>query len=259
MKRRGFSLIEVIVYCMLVMLVLTAVYAVYFMGARTFNYTSESFQLGADIQAAVVWLRNDLKMSDLGSIVAYPNLAHPDEPPGVSLESPQSYVEPTHLLLNEAGGPKFDKFVFYTLVPDAAMKNAGVLVRWEQQLKSSDPKYSVPHMSDVLPSSRLDHAHERVVLRNVALPHVVVAGGGIGDLGPHGGFEVSYLQKPTDSAATDYVEVEDNPTQFTDLQKPGLSKLSTPYVQVRLKMLTYTQQTGKEDFFPLRLRITPRN
>ncbi|MCA9780824.1 MAG: hypothetical protein KC800_29090, partial [Candidatus Eremiobacteraeota bacterium] len=125
MGRRGFTMIEMVIYFGLSVMVLGVVMAVFFTGRSNFEATSSSYLVSQDAEAALRWLKTDLQEAALSSIRVYPNPDSPSSPPGLSMAMARNLEG--EFQFSKWGGPLWSTYVYYTL------DNEGKLVRWMEE------------------------------------------------------------------------------------------------------------------------------
>ena len=72
MKRRGFTMVELVIYFGLSVMVLGVLLSVLFTGRSNFEATSSSYLVSQDAEAALRWLKSDLQEAALGSGLSQP-------------------------------------------------------------------------------------------------------------------------------------------------------------------------------------------
>jgi type II secretory pathway pseudopilin PulG len=250
-RRRGFTMVEVISAAFIAGLMLTCIYTIFFMSQGSYNTASQSYTIAQGTQTCLNWLRRDVRSSSLGTVLAYPNDNNSAEPSGLSLESPQGVQDEGKLMLNKYGAASWQKYVFYTLVPNPDGVT-GRIVRWTQPVTAQEP---VPASIPTLPSSRMMPSTERVVLTNVLLPNVQ-PNGVPSNTGANGGFSIHFVRRDTDDDAL----VTLNPTTQQDDENGSLpSKGNTQLIQIDLQVYAVNPQTGKPNYYAITSRMMPRN
>lgn len=254
MRRRGFTLIELIIYTFLSMLILAAVYSLFISGRRNYHAVATSFMIGQEAEVGLRWIRADLQEAALNSIRIYPRPGHASEPPGVSFMSARSPRD-SLLQISDAGAPAWQKHVFYTLVREG-QGPTGSLVRWE---KPVTPAPAVPSATDLLPSSQQDVSRKRVILRGVAWQYSRLEGRS--NLGESGGFQLRFVRQ----TATGEVLVVESPADATalaasDSQAANMAILGQhlPLLDLQIALTSGNSETGATSYIQLPFRVSPR-
>jgi hypothetical protein len=266
-RRAGFTLVELVIYMFLAGLILTMVYSLFFLGRSSFNTAAQGFFIGEQCQTTLTRLRTELSASNIGTVVAYPNAAHPSEPPGIAFESCYDPNNTGKIEVSQFGAALWTQYVYYTLQP-AARPNGmtGRLVRWSQSV--GGVANIAPSASTVLPSSL--GARNATVLNNVLLPNVTIAGvtsgvsGNRGTVttstGEGGGFTVSFVQRDNTSATATDVLSAINPTAHMDATGSGLTtRTNTQLVEIDFKVFATNGETGKMSYYEVSARVMPTN
>lgn len=243
-RSRGHTLMEIVIYIIMVGLAATTIWALYDMARRTQATTYSSYLLNGQTEVTLGKLRRELQESALPAIVAYPNNAHKTEPPGVAF--PSAYKD--SMAVSAYGQPRWDHHVYYSLVPLAGQTTTGKLVRWEQDLAKPD---FLPQLPLALPSAQT--VKPSTALLNVVMPNQKVEG--LRDQPAYqadqfGGFRVQFVRRAGGDAGAQSVSSE-NPSTFKD--PSGNTKL----LEVELKLLS-RGALGKADFYTLRYMVHPK-
>ncbi len=271
-KNRGFTLTEVIIAMVMGMIILSTIIMIFSYSSRAYDYASFSFSISRETSEAIQWLRKELTETSLGSIRVYPSKQFPAEKPGFSFASAYD-PDLGGFQFSEAGTPRWDRFVFYSLIPDEkplgpGLPRTGTLYRWVQLME--DP-WAFPLATSVLPSkSHKENPGDsiRPILRHVVLPDQDLDGDSKAD--EYEGFRIMFLRKrKADSdqeifSATNpvYVTDDDSDNQFNDT---GLddddfnTATNTRMIQVNLTVMELSDRTGEPNYFMVNFRVSPRN
>ena len=246
MMRKGFTLIEILIYAALSVLALMLVFALYSIARQTQQSSYSSFLVGGRIETALVNLRRDLEQTALATIQVYPNDQNPTEQPGLSFVSALSNEQ---LDVNAYGVPRWDHHVFYTLAPEAG-KSTSNLLRWEQPIDAASLDL-LPQTTAAIPSA-LQQAG-RGFLPYLLKPDTKVEG--LSDIGSFagdkfGGFRVQFVTYD----GTNWGTTSNNPT--SNSHAASNAKLNTRLLEVELKVLQ-SGDKGKPDFYTIRFRVRP--
>ncbi len=247
MKRRGFTLTEVLIYGVLSLLVMGIVASLFFTAQRTHQAVTSSYNIGPGLSIAVEQIRKDLAGAPLASVSVK------KDPPGLSLQSSYEIDDTTRNVIGDFGVPVWQKWVHYGL-DYAPGDTTAKLVRWEEAGVGR-----VPGLSPTAPWPP-QTSQKRVILRDVAVPNAVLDGvGGNGQiqLDGWGGFRVQFLRLDNNG---DWVASDDNPsgvlnggTRVSPAERQGLSRM----MEVELKQYM-SSSTGKPNYFSLKFRAAPR-
>lgn len=247
MKRRGFTLSEVLVYGFLALVVMAVVTSVFFTAQRTHQAVSTSYNIGPALSVAVEQIRKDLAGAPLASVSVK------QDPPGLSFQSSYKLDETSRNVIGDFGVPVWQKWVHYGLDYNPGDTTAN-LVRWEEAGISR-----VPGLSSSAPWPP-QTTNKRVILRNVAVPNALLDGVGENgrmQLDGWGGFRVQFLRL---DANGDWVAGNDNPRgmleggqRVSPDQLKGLSRM----MEVELKQYM-PSSTGRDNYFSLKFRVAPR-
>lgn len=245
MKRRGFTLLELVIYVGLGALALGAILSLFMISRSAQQQTYTSSLVSGRVYTALRMLRRDLQETALASIEVYPNANDSAENPGLSMAGAYLGDKPT-LEVSAFGAPRWEHTVFYTLKPQTG--KTGTLVRWT---KNYDTVNLLPQL-DLSPPSAIDAATERTLVEDLLLPNLTIENvgeGGSYDSGPQGGLEVSYIRRNNGEAGEE--------TLTTENPRSGDAADNTRLVQVKLKLLR-DESHSKPSLFTMVLRVTPR-
>lgn len=250
-RRRGFTLVEILIYAFLSLLILATVTALFSTGRGHYQAASTSFLIGKEAEVGLRWIRADLQGAPLTSIRLYPRTGFSTEPPGCSFVSARG--EDGTLQLSDAGVPLWQRHVFYTLVREGN-GNTGSLVRWEKPLAAPAPE---PSATAVLPSSL--GGSQRALLRGLAWPGSELEG--LGRLGPGGGFALRFVRQTPDGEEL----VEENPADTAaraarDPSPEARRALAQwrPLLDLQITLASGNSETGATSHMQLPFRVSPR-
>lgn len=255
MRRRGFTLLEITVYCFLSILAGMVLYTLYTVGTRSRQVSISSYLVSVDTESAIRWMRRDLQETALVSVRVFPNPSAPTEPPGVSFLSARDPAEMDEgkLNVNPYGAPLWTKYVFYTLLPGARI---GQVVRWEKALDTPQKDF-VPRQSDTLPSAiPAGVKAKRTVMSDALEPNVSVVGlngSPTWKTDQYGGLRVQFLQR-TGGEGGDEALTSVNPS---DHDSGGDTSDNTKLVEVELKVLA--NDTTRPTVYAIKFHVHPRN
>lgn len=243
-KENAFTLAELVVYFALSAMVLGLVFATFFSGRRNFEATSSSYLVSQDAEAALRWMKADLREAALNTIRVYPNPDYPDEPPGISLASPRD--RKNAFMINELGAPKWTTHIYYTL------NKKGQLVRW---LEEVDFK-GLPVPSKRLPSDNTGRTYSRIVLRNLVAPKVKLPQQQT-ELSERGGFDVQFVRWTN---AGDEILTSWNPAQITNGETTSPPEgNNSKLVQLLLTVSMSNFRESQVSYVQLPIRVMPRH
>ena len=247
-EKRGFTLVELVVYFGLSAVVLLIVVSIFRIANQSQQATYSSYFVSGRTYSALTILRRDLQNTALSAITAYPNKTNSTEAPGMSCPSPFGFdgKEQGELQISSYGAPEWQKMIFYTVSKQGT--KVGGLTRWGKKLKSDD---FLPALGTVLPSNP-EGDDGRGLLEDVLLPNKTVDGvGGEGGFqsGPGGGFEVQFVRRAGGEGGEESLSSENPRTQ----DAAGNTRL----VQVTLKILR-DEKSSRPSLYILKLRACPR-
>lgn len=249
MRRRGFTLIELIVYCALVMVIGLAAASLFRLMQGMMVATNVSYLVSRDLEVGLATLRQDLEDAPISSMQVYAPSAGGGLPPSLVLQTARDANG--HMVLSPLGVPQWQGWVFYTL--EKTSEVTGDLVRWEQAQVTDLPLLATLPPSPV-PSTA---TRRRVVLRSVVLPGATLPGvssGGTLTADLDGGFRVRWVR--TDGPS--YSLSPYSPMQVSAGKAPGLDVSgNTRLVEVRVQVFE-PSGTGKASYLSLSFRARPR-
>ena len=285
MKRRGMTLIELLVTAALASMILGLIVSLFILARRTSAVTLANYFLSKETETALHYVRRDLQMTALPSITSYPLLlgsgAASSEAPGMSMATALDPDDMGKLKINDKGYPEWGSYVFYTLTREGNGPT-GSLVRWVQK---GSPLNQIPEPTSILPSAR--QGSSRVILRQVLLPQQTLPGlASSTRTDQFGGFRLSFVRQPQPVAGnvarvrfhltgitvpgqisgspgplisgdTAYL-AHVNPQKVTEGKASGLdATANTRLVEVELKVAN-PSDTGKFSYFSIQFRVCPR-
>lgn len=252
MKRRGFTLTELLISLTLLSIT-TLVLVLVFGGAKNiFQNAEQEYVLGSEASLAMRWLRYELAYSNLATVRAYPNEQNPREAPGLSFLSADAPGDFGQFQISRHGTPRWQKHVFYTLKPDPQNAAISTLLRWEAPLS---PTVGPPAASELLPSQMGGAARPRTVLHNLLSVGYGVTPQADVDSDPiqPGGFQVSFLRRQSTAVQSATVDSPENPVQTEDWER------ATELVEVVLYFANQNAQTGKWSTIRIDFHVFPQN
>jgi competence protein ComGC len=267
--KRGTTLVELLVYMMILGLVLTAIYALFRQSNLVYQDAESSFVETEAAQVAMRTIQRDIRESSLVSITPFTGLKDDEPPMGVSMLAAREADNPERFHINRFGVPEWKSRVFYAQEPGGG--TTGSLYRWTEPLPE---KLGLPKGSE-LPNWPIRYkSTARVMLFNVVRPNwapkqqddgswKIVEDTKIEDP-VRGGFAVRFYRKFDGSKSEANIALADNnPSMHYDTDaSPRSFKQSlgnTKLVQVHLRVADTNPQTGKLNYFDFFLRVTPRH
>lgn len=250
--RRGFTLIEVVVAAALALVIGLMVASLFQMVQHMSTSASTAYLVSRDVQEGVRQLRHDLMDTALATVRPTLPADNKGARPGVSMASARD--DSGRLILADGAAPRWQRWVLYSLQAESGSLT-GDLVRWEKPAPML-----LPQVCPVAPDSFAGTSvRQRVVIRGVAAPNVILDGVGTGgSIGTdaNGGFAVEFLR--LDGRGASYATSPWNPAQVTTGQAKGLDFTgNTRLVQVRLQVYEVSGN-GKPSYLDLVFRVTPR-
>jgi type II secretory pathway pseudopilin PulG len=248
-SRSAFTLIEILVACILAVLVLGVVGRVIWMAMSLEEEISSSYLVRQDADVAFRTLQDDLRLTSLSTI----RVDSADR--GFSCASPLLERDRASFEISEYGVATWKSWVHYTVSPTS--KELGDLVRWEAPYPADERE---PRPSTLSP-------WEIGEAKQSLLPGVVQAGIGVitapppesyEELGPvtsekgGGGLRVRFFRRDGSLSTT-------NPSQASDDTVPGWSDGVTMLVDCQLQVAEKSTQTGRWSIYTLNFRVCPRN
>ncbi|MGE0491546.1 MAG: type II secretion system protein J [Vulcanimicrobiota bacterium] len=247
LNRRGYTLIEMVIYIGLFAVAMVTIGSVYILSSRTQKQVYADALVSGRTGSALDVIRKDLQTTALASITAYPNKTSSTEAPGLSMAG--AYDDKRNFVINDYGAPQWDSTVFYTVKKTNA--KTGTLYRWQEDVSDKDKLPQLPQLSSMLPSALKDNSH--ALLENVLLSNLTIDGVGEGgkfDTGDGGGFEVMFVRREGGEDGTESLTAENPRTQPAN----GNTRL----VQVTLKILR-DEGSSPPTLFTQTIRVTPRH
>lgn len=250
MRRRGFSLMELVVYTGLFCLVGMLLAQMFTISTRTQRNTASAYAVTGQTETCMQWLRRDFQDTVLGTVRI--NNSTGAVKPAVGMLSARS-VDPKEvgqLLISEYGAPRWTKYVYYTLKANAGAQT-GDLVRWEVPLTTAEKDDRLPK---VAPTPTTIGADARVVLHNVVCPNQTItqlagrpAGFATDDWG---GFRVQFVRR---TGGEDGVESLTTVNPCLNNTSP---KDNTRLVEIQL--IVKEQSVGPPNLYSITFRVMPR-
>ncbi len=260
--RAGITLIELLVYMVLSLIVLSVIAMVVNGVHHTGASASSSFVLGQDSAVGFEKLRQDFNDTSLQSIrvVAEPVAQSPSS--WVSLAGARNLQH--KLQVTPFGAPAWNQYICYRLLPDQDGDGITSLVRYQvpQKFPGADPKWAggmpVPSAAPLPQTAQVETIFNQIV----------APGFGFGESSPgvlasvadrskiRGGFEVNFVRQGPDGQRS---LSPLNPNQGSDRNTPGWSNQSTSMLEIRLTMAEKNSSTGKYSLISLPILLTPRH
>jgi prepilin-type N-terminal cleavage/methylation domain-containing protein len=259
MKRRGFTMAELLTAMTLLLITLTLVVAIFGAARKVFETAEEEYVMGSEASGAMRWLRHDLAFTSLSSVRVFPNRREgAGEPPGLSLISADRLGDFGELEISEHGTPRWLKYVYYSLTPDVNNPANSNLLRWEAPIAGQQ---NTPIPSDVMPARWPQNSAPRTVLRKLLSTGYGVSGGTsptvVADRSQPGGFQVRFVRHGNAKVAGPAELVDENPTDLHG-QSYG-SDVVTELVEVSLYFADQSPRTGNWTTMKVSFRIYPQN
>jgi type II secretory pathway pseudopilin PulG len=246
MRKRGMTLIELIIYMTLFILASFALLQLYLMGNSTQRTTTSNYILSGDTETAIRTLRNDIQRTALISIRTYGD--NTSEPPGCSMASDLTPGNETVNVIPSSGAPLWTSTVFYTLTTKGSTK--GELIRWEESVANPD---NLPHPSLTMPSA-LSTKFRHTLLNDAVLRNVPIKGltGQTNyNTGTFGGFRVQFVQRTGGETGAEVMS-NNNPG---DLNNAPATTDGTKLIEVELKILTSEDTSSQPSFYDVVFRV----
>ena len=256
MKRRGFTLIEVIVYLGLFLVIATLLAQVYSLSTQTQRTTASAYAVTGQTDTAMHWLRRDLQQTALASVRSYSGGAGSSAllSPAVTLASARVQAGSdlqSKLLISEYGAPGWAYHVFYGL-PRKAGEQTGTLVRWESAYAPADVN-RIPQVA-TMPRAITQVVQPRVILHNVLCPgqkverlNGMAAGWPASDWG---GFRVEFVRRRGGEGGEEYFSPQ-NPSE-------NVKEASDNSRLIEVELGVCEPSMGAPNFYNLKFRICPR-
>lgn len=235
-RKPGFTLMEMVIYMLLVTLILGIVYRMAVLNRRQMERPASSFRLQEGVLLAHRLLRQDLEETDIHTIRIFPDASNPKEPPGISIASPRS-LEDGAFRCSPTGAPLWQKIIYYTLQADPDNPEVSNLIRREGTIAGL-PSAFAPVSPDPPSVASFDRGHTSIAARNICSPGVIIESLQM-KLDERGGFSVLF---------------SDAGGQISDTGNP----LAT-IVTIRLMAQEISKTTGKPSVIDYRIWVCPRN
>lgn len=241
MKRRAWSLVEIIMYVGVFLLAMLAITSLYTLARRTQDSSNSSILISGPAEVALANLRHELQQTALASVVAYPNPSAPNEAPGLAFASALN----TKMDVNAYGVPRWNHHVYYTLV---ATGDVSKLVRWDQPFATMD---FLPQLPLAKPSSQ--GSKPRTVLDHLVSPNANVLG--LLDQPKYkadgfGGFRVQFITRTGGEGGAQGL------TSINPSKNQANAADITRLLEVELKVCQRSTM-GKPDFYIIRFHVAP--
>lgn len=224
-RKRGFTLIEMIVYFALSVAALGILLSLFTVLRRTNDHTYAQYLVSGNMATTMRMLRKELQATALASITSYGK--NSGEAPGFSCVS--AYDDKGEFTLGAYGTPHWQKHVYYTLDPE------GRITRWTKDIADKN------HLPTLAPAPVKDDTG-RVLMTDALPPNTAV--GQWHAASSYGGLQLGFVRR---SGATETV-VAENPRQSSDPEQ------NTRLVEVVLRTL---EENGP-NFLEIKFRVFPR-
>ncbi len=228
-KQRGFTLIEIIVYCALSIAALVVLISMVQVIRRTGDHTYAQYLVSGNMATTIRMIRKELQATSLASITSYG--ATSGQAPGFSCVS--AYDDKGEFKLGSYGTPHWQKHVYYTL------NNAGVVTRWTQNI--ADKNY-LPSLAPSVSATPSPDGESKALMNDALPPNKAV--GTHHPASSYGGLEVGFVRR---NGATETV-VPQNPRDSANPEQ------NTRLLQVTLRTL---EESGP-NFLEVKFRVHPR-
>jgi type II secretory pathway pseudopilin PulG len=222
--KRGFTLIEIIVYFGLSVVALGIIVSIFAVAHRTQRQTYSQYLVGGSLSSTIRIIRRELQVTALSSIVSQ------QDAPGFSCAS--AYDNEGQFVINGYGVPHWQKSVFYHL-------DEGSLIRWSKDMPEGN---FLPLPSSTSPSE-VDASQGRSLMSGL-LP----VNQAVGEFYPgstYGGLELSYVRREDRQDSLSKV----NPRDSEDYDS------HTRLVEVTLRTF---EDRSDPDYSEITFRVCPR-
>lgn len=248
MRRRGTTILEILIYVILAFMASLAVAALFSLGRAAQKTTLSGYLVSGEADTALRWIRRDLQETSLMAVRVYSN------PSGCSFPSPRelSDKEP-RWKSNENGKPLWNKHIFYAVRADSDGRR-GDLIRWENGMSDAERDF-IPRPATLLPGSFSNKTYERTLLHDVVMPLQKIPN--LQDRpnyqsDSYGGFRVQFVRRLGGTGGTE----ELSPISPGDTSQPHIAADQTRLVNVRLQILA--DDKFKPSFYELEMNLYPR-
>lgn len=228
-NRRGFTLMEIIVYCALSIAALVVLISMVRVIQRTGDHTYASYLVSGNMATTIRMIRKELQTTSLASITTYG--ATSGEAPGFSCVS--AYDDDGEFKLGSYGTPHWQKHVYYTL------NSEGVITRSTSDI--ADKNY-IPTLAPNTSPTPSPGGKARSLMHDALPPNKAV--GTHHAASSYGGLEVGFVRR---NGATETV-VPQNPRDSANPEQ------NTRLLQVTLRTL---EESGP-NFMEVKFRVHPR-
>lgn len=251
-RRRGYSLIELLVAMAMALVVAGALLRVFWFARSTELDVRSSYLIRQDADVVFRRIQDDLRLTHLAS------LRVADDDQGFSMISPLNQADLSTFAVTPYGTAGWKSWVHYTVSATGA--NTGNLVRWELPC----PTGTVDGIPSTVNPSEPRGDFVESLLSEVLLPGsgVLPPGGNQqfstlgaveGDRG--GGLQLRFVRREAG------VEVlsSTNPVQSSDALQAGWSAGTTGLVQCVLRVADTSTESGRLSLYQVSFRVAPRN
>jgi type II secretory pathway component PulJ len=262
MRKRGMTLVELLVATAIAMFLLAVLTATVRLLARGTQKASTGYSLGQNVFKGTNYIKADLFDTALASVRVFPSDDHDDQAPGLSLLSAHPMNESGSFQFTAYGSPGWQKHIFYTLQKMKGNPERAQLVRWGKKLSQSG---GPPIPSTLLPDTVAEADRSRAVLNHL-LPagHVIKPDGPDGMARVHadqneiGGFQVRFLRYPEGQGQGLAERSSRNPTTWYDSNGDEATTRHTRLIEVKLTFVKDNEK-GMLDSEQMSFRVCPRN
>ncbi len=224
-NRRGFTLMEIVVYCALSVAALGVLISMVRVIQRTGDHTYAQYLVSGNMATTMRMIRKELQATSLASITTYGSTS--GQAPGFSCVS--AYDDKGEFKLGSYGTPHWQKHVYYTL------NGQGTITRWTKNI--ADKNY-LP----TLAPNPVQEDNGRALMSDALPPNTAV--GTHHAASSYGGLEVGFVRR---NGNTETV-VPQNP------RDSGNPEQNTRLVQIILRTL---EENGP-NFLEVKFRVFPR-
>lgn len=149
-RRRGASLLELLISVGLMGIVMTCIYALMVAGVRYLNATNTSLEMQQQSLLGMIWLSHDLGESNHRTIATFP------VPGGILMGSPRD--DANNSWIDVSGAVRWPKFICYYL---ADVQGVQCMLRKEQYMDDPDLHTDPPPLLPPIPQPWQDYAYYR--------------------------------------------------------------------------------------------------
>jgi type II secretory pathway pseudopilin PulG len=223
MNRRGFTLIELVIYFGLAVVTLGVVLSMFTLAQRTQRQTYSQYLVGGSLSSTIRLIRRELQVTALSSI------KNEEGVPGFSCAS--AFDGDGKFTVNGYGVPHWQKHVYYQLDDTA-------LIRWSKDIPNANllPSPSDTNLANANGDGR--SVMSGLLPANTAVGEVYAGS-------PYGGLEINYVRRENGEDSLSNT----NPRDSQDYE------LHTRLVDVTLRTF---EDRSQPDFSEITFRVCPR-